>query len=80
MKLQYPISAANNQAQVGKIVAELIEHENPMTEELIGRSPRFAPEVDSLIYIQGTANLGSITSVRINSADVYDLYGEIETN
>ena len=80
MELQQPISAANNQAQVGKLVPVLIEQENPMTGELIGRSPRFAPEVDGLVYVQGTANLGSITSVRINSADVYDLYGEIETN
>jgi ribosomal protein S12 methylthiotransferase len=80
MELQQPIAAANNQAQVGKVVPVLIEQENPMTGELIGRSPRFAPEVDGLVYVQGTANLGSITSVRITSADVYDLYGEIETN
>jgi ribosomal protein S12 methylthiotransferase len=80
MEVQQPISAANNQAEVGKIVPVLIEQENPMTGELIGRSPRFAPEVDGLVYVQGTANLGSITSVRITSADVYDLYGEVETN
>jgi ribosomal protein S12 methylthiotransferase len=80
MEVQQPISAANNQAQVGQIVPVLIEQENPMTGELIGRSPRFAPEVDGLVYVQGKANLGSITSVRITSADVYDLYGEIETN
>lgn len=80
MEVQQPISAANNQAQVGKIVPVLIEQENPLTGELIGRSPRFAPEVDGLVYVQGTANLGSITSVRITSADVYDLYGEVETN
>ncbi len=80
MELQQPIAAARNQAQVGQVVPVLIEQENPMTGELIGRSPRFAPEVDGLVYVQGTANLGSITSVRITSADVYDLYGEIETN
>ena len=80
MEVQQPLSEMNNQKQVGKVVPVLIEQENPMTGELIGRSPRFAPEVDGLVYIQGKANLGSITSVRITSADVYDLYGEIETN
>ena len=80
MELQQPIAADNNHAQVGKVVPVLIEQENPMTGELIGRSPRFAPEVDGLVYVQGPANLGSITSVRITSADVYDLYGEIEIN
>ncbi len=80
MEVQQPIAAAKNQAEVGKIVPVLIEQENPMTGELIGRAPRFAPEVDGLVYVQGTADLGSITSVRITSADVYDLYGEIEIN
>jgi ribosomal protein S12 methylthiotransferase len=80
MEVQQPIAAAKNQAEVGKVVPVLIEQENPMTGELIGRAPRFAPEVDGLVYVQGTADLGSITSVRITSADVYDLYGEIEIN
>ena len=80
MEVQQPLSEMNNQKQVGKVVPVLIEQENPMTGELIGRSPRFAPEVDGLVYVQGSANLGSITSVRITSADVYDLYGEVETN
>ena len=80
MEVQQPLSAMNNQKQVGKVVPVLIEQENPMTGELIGRSPRFAPEVDGLVYVQGSADLGSITSVRITSADVYDLYGEVEAN
>ncbi|BAQ64552.1 30S ribosomal protein S12 methylthiotransferase RimO [Geminocystis sp. NIES-3709] len=80
MEVQQPIAAKKNEAEVGKLVPVLIEQENPMTGELIGRSPRFAPEVDGLVYVQGVADLGSITSVRITSADVYDLYGEIEIN
>ncbi|MBL1211355.1 30S ribosomal protein S12 methylthiotransferase RimO [Geminocystis sp. GBBB08] len=80
MEVQQPIAAAKNRGEVGKIVPVLIEQENPMTGELIGRSPRFAPEVDGLVYVQGIADLGSITSVRITHSDVYDLYGEIEIN
>lgn len=80
MELQQPIAARKNQAEVGKVVPVLIEQENPTTGELIGRSPRFAPDVDGLVYVTGEANLGSIVLVKITSADVYDLYGEIEIN
>lgn len=78
MEAQQPIAAKKNQQEVGKIVPVLIEQENPRTGELIGRSPRFAPDVDGLVYVTGEANLGSIVNVRITSADVYDLYGEVE--
>ncbi|MBF2056301.1 MAG: 30S ribosomal protein S12 methylthiotransferase RimO [Cyanobacterium sp. T60_A2020_053] len=78
MEVQQPIAEARNAQEVGKLVPVLIEQENPSSGELIGRSPRFAPEVDGLVYVQGEANLGSITPVRITDADVYDLYGEIE--
>lgn len=80
MELQQPIAARKNQAEVGKIVPVLIEQENPTTGELIGRSPRFAPDVDGLVYVTGESNLGSIVPVMITSADVYDLYGKIEIN
>ena len=75
MQVQQPIAAAKNQASVGKIVDVLIEQENPTTGELIGRSERFAPEVDGLVYVQGEARLGSIVPVKITDADIYDLFG-----
>jgi ribosomal protein S12 methylthiotransferase len=77
MLAQQPISERKNQAQVDRIIDVLIEQENPETGELIGRSARFSPEVDGLVYVTGEAILGSIVPVRITSADVYDLYGEI---
>ena len=77
MQVQQPISAKKNQACIGQIVEVLIEQENPDTGELIGRSPRFAPEVDGLVYLRGEANLGSIVPVKITDADVYDLYGQL---
>jgi ribosomal protein S12 methylthiotransferase len=55
----------------------LIEQENPQTGALIGRSARFAPEVDGLVYVQGQASLGSMVPVMVTGADVYDLYGQI---
>ena len=80
MAAQQEISLKKNQAEIGKIVDVLIEQENPNTGELIGRSARFAPDVDGDIYVrdpQGKATLGSMFSVKITAADHYDLFGEI---
>ncbi|MBV6623557.1 MAG: 30S ribosomal protein S12 methylthiotransferase RimO [Rivularia sp. (in: Bacteria)] len=77
MQIQQPISWRQNQQEVGKIVDVLVEQENPIRAELIGRSDRFAPEVDGQIYVRGEASLGSIVPVKINKADAYDLYGEV---
>lgn len=77
MVVQQPISLKKNQAEMGKVVDVLIEQENSETGELIGRSARFAPEVDGLVYVQGEAKLGSIVPVVITDADIYDLYGQV---
>jgi ribosomal protein S12 methylthiotransferase len=79
MQLQQPISLKKNRAQIGKVVDVLIEQENPQTGERIGRSARFSPDVDGLVYVQGEAALGSIVPVAIVDADIYDLYGRIAT-
>ncbi|ABG52789.1 MiaB-like tRNA modifying enzyme YliG [Trichodesmium erythraeum IMS101] len=75
MEVQQSISWQQNQKLVGQLVDVLIEQENPQTGELIGRSPRFSPEVDGLIYVKGEARLGCIVPVMITDADIYDLYG-----
>ncbi len=77
MAVQQPISWEKNQAEVGKAIAVLIEQEHPETQMLLGRSARFAPEVDGLVYVQGEARLGAIAQVEITSADHYDLYGRL---
>ncbi|MFM2063248.1 MAG: hypothetical protein RLZZ507_2918 [Cyanobacteriota bacterium] len=77
MALQQPISLHRNQQEIGKIVDVLIEQQNPESGELIGRSGRFSPEVDGLVYVKGDAGLGTIVPVKIHSADAYDLYGEV---
>ncbi len=80
MEIQQPIAWQRNQQEVGKIVDVLIEQENPETGELIGRSGRFAPEIDGQVYVVGQAKLGTIVPVKIQSADTYDLYGQIVNN
>lgn len=77
MQTQQSISLKRNRAEIGKVVDVLIEQENPETGELVGRSARFAPEVDGLVYVQGEARLGAIVPVAIDDADVYDLYGHV---
>jgi ribosomal protein S12 methylthiotransferase len=79
MAAQQPISLAHNRAQIGRIVDVLIEQENPETGELVGRSHRFAPDVDGLVYVRGDATLGTLVPVAIDDADVYDLYGHVAT-
>jgi ribosomal protein S12 methylthiotransferase len=77
MEIQQPISLRQNQKSIGKIVDVLIEQENPEKEQLVGRSLRFSPEVDGLVYVEGTARLGSIIPVQITDADIYDQYGYV---
>ncbi|AFY69951.1 SSU ribosomal protein S12P methylthiotransferase [Thalassoporum mexicanum PCC 7367] len=80
MAVQQEISLRRNQAEIGKVVSVLIEQENPNTGALVGRSPRFAPEVDGLVYLKDPdrkAALGDLLSVKITAADHYDLFGEL---
>ncbi|KPQ38785.1 MAG: ribosomal protein S12 methylthiotransferase RimO [Phormidium sp. OSCR] len=80
MSIQQGISQKRNQQQIGKVVDVLVEELNPRTGQWIGRSPRFAPEVDGVIYVEGSPEvqpqLGTLVSVKVIDADAYDLYGE----
>ncbi|MEY2977751.1 MAG: 30S ribosomal protein S12 methylthiotransferase RimO [Prochlorotrichaceae cyanobacterium] len=77
MSLQQPISHRRNQQEVGKVVDVLIEAEHPETGLKLGRSPRFAPEVDGLVYVEGSARLASLVPVEITEAEEYDLRGRV---
>ncbi|USR90580.1 30S ribosomal protein S12 methylthiotransferase RimO [Phormidium yuhuli AB48] len=81
MSIQQEISHKRNQAQIGQVVEVLVEELNPRTGQWIGRSARFAPEVDGVIYVEGSPEtspqLGTLVSVKIIDADPYDLYGEL---
>ena len=77
MLAQQPIAWANNQREIGKTVEVLIEQENPATGVTIGRSSRFAPEVDGVVYVTGSAPLNALVPVTITAADTYDLFGQV---
>lgn len=79
MEQQQPISLSRNQAEIGKTVQVLVEGVFPDTQDLIGRSARFAPEVDGLVYVRPQDHsepLGKMIWVKITDADAYDLYGD----
>jgi ribosomal protein S12 methylthiotransferase len=82
MRLQQPIAAERNAASVGQLLEVLIEQENPTDGRMIGRCPRFAPEVDGEVRLEpGPGGLGaapgSLVTARITAADTYDLCGEV---
>ncbi len=79
MALQQPISRRRNRAEIGKVIDVLIEQEHPQSGLKVGRSARFAPEVDGLVYVQGEARLGTLVPVRIVDAEEYDLHGVVAT-
>ena len=96
MLIQQEISFRRNQAQVGKTVDVLIEQGNPSTGEFIGRSTRFAPDVDGLVYVKpqtsaendaassthqtSAVSLGQLVAVTIDAADTYDLFGTVASS
>ncbi len=80
--IQQPIAAEKNRNCVGHTVDVLIEKKNLQTGEMIGRSARFAPEVDGEVFLQPApdglkVNPGMIVPAIITSADLYDLNGKI---
>ncbi len=76
MRAQQPISLARNREWVGREMLVLIEGYSEDGAYAIGRSHRDAPEVDGLVYVRDcTAAPGEFISVRIERADVYDLFG-----
>ena len=82
MALQQPISLRRNQREIGKVVNVLIEQEHAGSGKLVGRTARFSPEVDGVIYLDpspngDTASLGSMAIATVTDADHYDLYGHL---
>ena len=75
MELQQNISLQINQSYVGKTLDILIEGYDEEQNIAIGRSYRDAPEIDGMVFIEGTAEVGEIVPARITGAMAYDLTG-----
>src|SRR4030066_227467 len=71
MALQQGISLQLNQALVGRTLDVLVEGRDK--DFAIGRSYRDAPEIDGLVFVEGSARIGDIVPARITGAMPYDL-------
>jgi ribosomal protein S12 methylthiotransferase len=75
MELQQGISLQINQSYVGRTLDVLIEGRDPVKGIAVGRSYRDAPEIDGLVFVEGTAQVGELLPVKITGALAYDLTG-----
>jgi ribosomal protein S12 methylthiotransferase len=75
MLAQEKISLQKNQTLIGKVLPVLVEGIND--EIVVGRSFRDAPEIDGMVFAEGQAAIGQIVPVRISSAMVHDLMGQV---
>jgi ribosomal protein S12 methylthiotransferase len=79
MELQRDISAAHQQAMIGRTVEVLVEGRAEETEHLLaGRHAQQAPEIDGITYLNdGVAYPGEIVKVEVTDASDYDLVGRV---
>ncbi len=75
MALQQEISLERNQSLVGQVLDVLVEGYDEAHDIAIGRTYRDAPEIDGLVLVEGTAQVGALVPVRIGGAMPYDLTG-----
>jgi ribosomal protein S12 methylthiotransferase len=79
MTLQQNISLENNQKFISQNLDVLIEGYSQMegsSEQIaVGRSYRDAPEIDGVVFVEGSPPVGEIVPVTISGALTYDLNG-----
>ncbi|MEL6638037.1 MAG: 30S ribosomal protein S12 methylthiotransferase RimO [Bacteroidota bacterium] len=78
MELQQAISYEKNQQKVGKTLRVLFDRKEG--GYFVGRSEADSPEVDNEVLVdakQYYVRIGDFAHVKINSAEAFDLYGEL---
>lgn len=77
MLLQQKISWANNKKMVGQKTRVLIEKYDPQAKIYIGRTARFAPDIDGEIIVKSSCPLApnNFHNIEITAAKEYDLFG-----
>ncbi len=76
MQRQQKVSAALLKKKVGKRLPVIIDEANGLSAK--GRTRYDAPEIDGAIHVAARRPLrvGDIVTVKVDSADAYDLYGQ----
>jgi len=77
MTLQAEISLAKNQSFIGKTMTVLTEGVDERQEISVGRTYRDAPEIDGLVIVEGSLQVGDMVDIRITGALTHDLTGVV---
>ena len=75
LEIQHEISLDRNESFVGKTLKVLVDQEGESVS--VGRTEYDSPEIDNIVHIQGKVDKGNFVSVRIESANEYELIGSI---
>lgn len=77
MEIQRAVARDSGSRHVGQVLDVLLERYDGRSDVYVGRSQYDAPEIDGEVFVTGcTADIGTITKVRITHAFEYDLSGE----
>jgi ribosomal protein S12 methylthiotransferase len=80
MHQQQKIAAKRARRFVGRTLPMLVEGQGEDEDGapvVAGRTYREAPEVDGLVFVRGTADVGTRVAVRIDDSADYDLFGTL---
>jgi ribosomal protein S12 methylthiotransferase len=77
MALQQEISWQKHQTLVGRDAWVLIDEAASETEPAVGRLSSQAPDIDGVVYVDGSVESGELVRVEITSADAYDLTARV---
>ncbi len=75
LELQHDISLEKNESFIGKRLRVIIDESQGNVT--VGRSEYDSPEIDNIIHIKGTAEVGVFHDIQIIEANEYELIGEI---
>jgi len=75
LELQHEISLEKNESFIGRTMKVIVDESEG--EVSVGRSEYDSPEIDNIIHIQGTAEVGTFNNVEILEANEYELIGKV---
>ena len=75
LELQHEISLEKNESFIGKRLKVIVDESHGNVT--VGRSEYDSPEIDNIIHIKGTAEVGVFHDIQIIEANEYELIGEI---
>ena len=75
LEIQHEISLEKNESFIGKTMKVIVDESEG--EVSVGRSEYDSPEIDNIIHIKNTAEVGTFNDVEILEANEYELIGKM---